>query len=976
VRHDPQRARTVAEAAVRSAAEVKNDPPDLINVALEMLVKGSLELPAFSTLDEIASRVRREVNTGIFTRVAGRIALPDRVGLESLLDVVGPAVKTPFNRLKQPAGKASWSGFREQVEHLRWVDSLGDTGVWLEGIAESKIADFAGEAMAADADMMRNVAPLKRIALLACMVHVARTRARDDLAEMFCKRMASVTKLAKAELAELREREAEISERLLISYRGVLGCLDPRRSETADAAAAVRRARRIVEDAGGFDAQLAEIEAVSAHHANNYMPLVAKHRRRDRATMFAFTTVVELEATSADRSVLDAVEHAVAHAHLTRDFIPDHRDGVRVDLSFASEQWQRTVVDRGHPGQLHRRHFEACVFTYLASELRTGDIAVRGSQAYANWAEQLLPWSDCEALLDAQLAETGLPGSARAFTDQLRARLTAQAAAVDAKYPENTDLVIDQATGKPSLKRHRASKPADGALALEEALKERMPERTLLEILARTAYWLEWWRRFGPASGSDPKLAAPLLRYVLTTFTYGANLGPAQAARHIRGVSAHELGSTAARHFTTGKLNLASADVVNAYLLLDLVKAWGDGTSVAADGTQVDTLIDNLLAESHIRYGGYGGIAYHHIADNYIALFSHFIPCGVWEAVYIIEGLLRQQSDAEPDTIHADTQGQSYPVHALAHLFGFQLLTRIRNWTNLTFYRDSADVTYAHIDQLFGAPGENAINWALIETHWVDLMQVALSIRQGRLSSTLLLRRLGTESRKNNIYKAFRELGRVLRTITLLRYISEPELREEITAATNKVESYNEFSAWLRFGHDTIERNDPAEQEKIIKFNTLLANCVIFHTALDMTTVLRQLAGEGWEITPAALAALSPYIRERIKRFGEYATDGLSDPPDAFDPHLDLLPQRPPRQHGYRVPSARQCMAPQVGFGRRPLSGPVAARLRGRRRCPWVPRWLLALLSVRRPRTRAVGPSGRSSRRGTVCLRCWGCWQG
>jgi hypothetical protein len=155
-------------------------------------------------------------------------------------------------------------------------------------------------------------------------------------------------------------------------------------------------------------------------------------------------------------------------------------------------------------------------------------------------------------------------------------------------------------------------------------------------------------------------------------------------------------------------------------------------------------------------------------------------------------------------------------------------------------------------------------------------MQVVLSIRAGRLSSTLLLRRLGTESRKNNIYKAFRELGRVIRTITLLRYISEPELREEITAATNKVESYNEFSAWLRFGHDTIERNDPAEQEKIIKFNTLLANCVIFHTALDMTTVLRQLAAEGLEITPAAVAALSPYIRERIKRFGEYATDGLS----------------------------------------------------------------------------------------------------
>ena len=118
MRHDPQRARAVAEAAIRSAAEVKNDPPDLINVALEMLVKASLELPAFSTLDEIASRVRLEVNTGMFDVSPAGSRCPTACGLENLLDVVGPAVKTPFNRLKQPAGKASWSGFREQVEHL------------------------------------------------------------------------------------------------------------------------------------------------------------------------------------------------------------------------------------------------------------------------------------------------------------------------------------------------------------------------------------------------------------------------------------------------------------------------------------------------------------------------------------------------------------------------------------------------------------------------------------------------------------------------------------------------------------------------------------------------------------------------------------------------------------------------------------------------------------------------------------------
>jgi TnpA family transposase len=51
----------------------------------------------------------------------------------------------------------------------------------------------------------------------------------------------------------------------------------------------------------------------------------------------------------------------------------------------------------------------------------------------------------------------------------------------------------------------------------------------------------------------------------------------------------------------------------------------------------------------------------------------------VWEAIYIIEGLLRNESKVKPETVHADTQGQSFPVFGLAYLLGFELLPRIRN---------------------------------------------------------------------------------------------------------------------------------------------------------------------------------------------------------------------------------------------------------------------------------------------------------
>jgi TnpA family transposase len=143
--------------------------------------------------------------------------------------------------------------------------------------------------------------------------------------------------------------------------------------------------------------------------------------------------------------------------------------------------------------------------------------------------------------------------------------------------------------------------------------------------------------------------------------------------------------------------------------------------------------------------------------------------------------------------VHADTQGQTTPVFGLSHLLGSRLMPRIRNWKDLRFFRPSKDTRYRHIDPLFG----DTVDWELIETHWPDLLQVVLSIKAGTISSALLLRRLGSDSRRNRLYQAFRELGRVVRTVFLLEYLSDAPLREHITANTNKVEAYSGFAKWL-----------------------------------------------------------------------------------------------------------------------------------------------------------------------------------
>jgi TnpA family transposase len=727
--------------------------------------------------------------------------------------------------------------------------------------------------------------------LIACLVHQAQVRARDDLAEMFCKRMATIHRRGRELLAEIQERQRERSERMMAVFGDVLAVAREAQAQEDGHDWRLRfgvEAASVLENAGGLEELGTEHEQLSAHHGNNYLSLLDRFYRGHRSLLFKLASVLVLESTSADRILLDALEFALTNEARTAELVPDHVDGIAVDTSFALEAWQRVIRDRRRPGKLVRRHFEVCVFSHLADELRTGDVAVVGSASYANWQTQLLPWEECEPMVVGYCAEAGLPSSPSEFTDGLRTRLAELAASVDSGYPGNADLVIDE-EGRAVLKARKGKERRASALALEAAIEDRLPERSLLDILARVSRFTGWHRHFGPLSGSEPKLADPLARYILVAFTYGCNMGPSQAARHLRGlVTAHELGAISRRHVTVEKQNLALAEVVNRFAQLDLARLWGDGSSVVADGTKYEIYVDNLLAEYHIRYGGYGGIAYHHVADNYIALFSRFIPCGVWEAVYIIEGLLQNLSDVQPDTIHADTQGQSFPVFGLAFLLGFDLVPRIRDWKERTFFRVEQETRYTHIDALFGEPGRNVINWRLIETHWQDLMRVVLSIREGRLSSVTLLRRLRHDSKRNRVYRAFRELGRVIATITLLRTISDPEMRERTGRAMNMVESYNGFAEWIFFGNEgVIADNDPDEQEKAIKFNDLVANLVILSTTLDISVAVNRLLAEGFPVHAEDLATISPYRKDNVKRFGEYVLD-MNAAAGELDGHLEL----------------------------------------------------------------------------------------
>jgi TnpA family transposase len=862
----------IITTCVRRCARTMSDPADLISAAVEALFKANVELPAFSTLDRLVGNVRQEVHETLYRRIAGALSDEQRRILDALLDVPEGVRLNGFSRLKQTPGPATLKHIREWTERLAELDGILDPRPFLKEVPHTKVRQFAAEAAALESGDLHDVClPGKRHALLLSFLHQVQSDTRDQLVEMFVRRMRRTRNAAVERLHTLRENHREMEETLI----GVFGQVLHHAGGDGNDADLGRSVRRVLADQGGIEALGTQLQAVTAYHNNNYLPLLWSVHAINRAVLFRLLDLLRIESSTQDRRLLEAFALVRQYRHSRRDVLP-----TAVDPGFASQRWQAFVREREHGETvLNRRALEVCVFTHIAEALQSGDLFVVGSGAYADYRTQLLPWPECRRRLADYGAALGLPISGRDFVAGLRERLTQFAEQVDAGFPDNSELTID-ADGVAHLKRLAPQHAPDGRYAFEEAIRARMPERHLLDVLKRTHHWSPFTRHFGPPSGSDTKLSDATKRYLFAVFGYGCNLGASQTARHApESVNRHTMRRINAQHINVAKLEAALRDIIGEYARFELPRFWGQPNVAVADGTHVELRENNLLAERHIRYGHYGGIAYHHISATYIALFSNFIACGVWEAVYILDGLLQNRSAFEADTVHADTHGQSEPVFGLAYLLGIKLFPRMRTWNDVIFYRPDKTTRYRHIDALFS----KTIDWSLIETHWQDMMQVVLSIQAGKVLPSMLLRKLGSHNRRNKLYRAFRELGRVERTLFLLRYVSEADFRRSIRAETTKIESYNDFLDWIGFGGPVLKSGDPVEQIKQVKYMDLVANAVMLHNVADLTDVLSDMAAEGWPLTKELLGGLSPYTRDHLRRFGQYALD-MDDQPPPLEP--------------------------------------------------------------------------------------------
>jgi TnpA family transposase len=138
---------------------------------------------------------------------------------------------------------------------------------------------------------------------------------------------------------------------------------------------------------------------------------------------------------------------------------------------------------------------------------------------------------------------------------------------------------------------------------------------------------------------------------------------------------------------------------------------------------------------------------YTHISDQYAPFHTKVINVGVRDATYVLDGLLYHESDIRIEEHYTDTSGFTDHVFALMHLLGFRFAPRIRDLADKRLFVTDNKKEYPSIKAMIG----DAINAKHIRSHWDEILRLAASIKQGTVTASLILRKLGSYPRQKGL---------------------------------------------------------------------------------------------------------------------------------------------------------------------------------------------------------------------------------
>lgn len=811
-------------------------------------------LPTINVIERICAEAITNASRRVYFSLTESLTKEHLQRLNALLTLKKDSKFTTLAWLRESPGASKARHILEHIERLKTIRSL-DLPVGLDKtIHQNRLLKLAREGRQMTAHDLGKFEPNRRYATIIALTLETHATIIDEIIEMHDRIIGGLFARSQRKQDKLLQQSGKlINEKLRLYYR-IGNALIEAKQKGSDPFVAIES----VIPWDTFTQSLTDTQKLAPSEDFDYLEHIKNGYSQIRRYAPALLNILHLKANPALKEILEAVEIIkTMNTNQLRNVPKEAPTG------FVRKRWEKFVFsDDG----IDRCFYELCVLSELKNALRSGDIWVQGSRQFKDFEEYLLPTEKFALLKEAGEYPIAVTNDCSQYLQDRLLLLEEQLETVNrlAKTNELPDAIFTASGLK--ITPLTNSVPIE-AEALTQQVYSLMPHVKITELLIEVDGWTGFTKHFRHIKNNE--MANDKFLLLTAILADAINLGLRKMTDSCPGITYAKLSWLQAWHIRDETYSAALAELTNSQFYHPFASYWGEGTTSSSDGQRFKTAGHSGDRGSiNPKYGSDPGVQFYtHISDQYAPFHTKVINVGVRDATYVLDGLLYHESDIRIEEHYTDTSGFTDHVFALMHLLGFRFAPRIRDLADKRLFIVDSKKEYASINSMIG----DAINVKHIKSHWDEILRLAASIKQGTVTASLILRKLGSYPRQNGLAIALRELGRIERTLFTLDWLQNVELRRRVNAGLNKGEAKNTLARAVFFNRlgEMRDRSFENQRYRASGLNLVIAAIVLWNTVY-LERVIQYLKDNGQPINESLLKHLSPLGWEHINLTGDY----------------------------------------------------------------------------------------------------------
>ena len=835
-------------------------PSVLFDLATARLVERKVLLPGVTVLARLVAQVRDQAASRLWRTLARVLKPGQSARLETLLVADESSRQSPLERLRRAPTRVSVAGMVEALDRLQEIRALGVGHIDLSTVPPVRVQALARFAAAARAQAIARMPSPRRHATLLAFAKVQETAALDDVLDLLDQLVTAM--LARVEHAGQRRRLRtlkDLDSAALLLHEACLVLLDPACNDRLVRDAVFARVPR--DQLTQAVAQVADLVGPLDDH---YFEDLRTRYSQVRRFLPALLDEVEFAATDAGRPATEGFCFLQAIEGQKRP------DMSRAPRDLLTPAWERVVI--GAEGGADRRLYTFCVLERLQDGLRRRDLFVPASGRWGDPHAKLLQGRAWEKVRSRVCRTLGRSPTATPELESLGKQLDEAYLRTASNLPTNSAVTIERDGRRDVLKLTPLDKLDEPAtlVDLRGNVTARLPRVDLTDVLLEVQAWTNFTCEFRHVSEADARVGDLDLSLCAVLLAEACNIGLEPLVRpDVPALTRGRLSWVQQNYLRAETITKANAQLVDYQTQIPLAQVWGGGEVASADGLRFVVPVRTLNAGPNPKYFNTGrGVTYYNFtSDPFTGFHAIVVPGTIRDSLFILEGLLEQQTSLRPHEVMSDTAGYSDLVFGLFWLLGYQFSPRLADFGESRFWRMNPKADYGALHGL----ARQRINVARITRNWDDLLRVAGSLKMGTVSASELVRGLQGGGRPSTLGRAIGEVGRAAKTLYLLNYLDDEAYRRRILTQLNRGESRHGVARAIFHGQRGELRQRYREgQEDQLGALGLVVNAVVLWNTRYLDAALAQVRTASATIKPEDMERLSPLLLDHINVLGRY----------------------------------------------------------------------------------------------------------